>query len=179
MAHNLHLVVIKSDSAESACDIVENETFDFGDDNNWFTVVGAVSQDDEVHVKEDETSFMENLETIEKINAHIRKELASLTNENGYSRGRDLLNILIAGNKKIEDLDGQDWYSIKEFAHDMSNKFNFEGEDKSTTFDVLKGDQYKFGHYDEFGVTQHYSMLEDGASAEDEKTYVVFIDMHS
>lgn len=180
MAHNLHLVVIKADSAEDACDSVENEIIDFGNDNNWRTICGSVSEDNEVFINEDNAGFMENMETIEKINAAIRKDLAALNNDNGYSRGRDLLNILIAGNKKIEDLDGHDWYSVKEFAHDMSNKFDINsGEDKTETFDILKGDEYKMGHYDEFGVTQHMSATQDDAEFEGQKTYVVFIDMHS
>ena len=119
MAHNLHLVVIKADSAEDACNSVENEIIDFGNDNNWRTICGSVSEDNEVFISEDNAGFMENMETIEKINAFIRKDLSALMNDEGYSRGRDLLNILIAGNKKIEDLDRQDWYSIQTFSHDM------------------------------------------------------------
>ena len=35
------------------------------------------------------------------------------------------------------------------------------------------------GHYDEFGVTQHMSATQDDEEFEGQKTYVVFIDMHS
>jgi 2,4-dienoyl-CoA reductase (NADPH2) len=47
--HNLHFIVVRSSSGEEACKQAENEIIDFGTDNNWRTMCGAVSQDNEVY----------------------------------------------------------------------------------------------------------------------------------
>jgi hypothetical protein len=186
MAHNLHLMVVKATSGQDACNIVENEIIDFGDDNNWRTVCGAISEKNEVHIEE-ENGWMEDMETVKKINAEIRRSISFSDNEGNHDSGRDLLNALIKGEKTTKDLGKYDWYNIKNFANDMSSRLEHDGRDLAKDFDILKGDDYKFGHYDEFGVTQFMGGEEDdepktkkGKKAKTKnKKWIVFIDMHS
>jgi hypothetical protein len=42
--HNLHFVITTADSPEDACNNVETLISDFGNENNWRTVCGCVSE---------------------------------------------------------------------------------------------------------------------------------------
>jgi hypothetical protein len=52
--HNLHLIRTKADSHSDAIGIVEDYLFDWGTENNWFTIMGS-------HCKEDK-SFSESFD---------------------------------------------------------------------------------------------------------------------
>ncbi len=47
--HNLHFILVRASSGEKACQDAENQIIDFGTDNNWRTMCGAVSEDNEVY----------------------------------------------------------------------------------------------------------------------------------
>ena len=68
--HNLHLAVIKANSPKEACIAVETETSSWGDENNWRSIGGCVSDKDEVYVSEEDARYYpdEDWNTIEKLN---------------------------------------------------------------------------------------------------------------
>jgi len=42
--HNLHYIVIRADSGKEACDAVENEIVEWGSEDNWGQICGALSE---------------------------------------------------------------------------------------------------------------------------------------
>ena len=47
--HNLHILVTRAHSATQAEDDVKSYLDGWGDEDNWRTICGSVSQDNEVH----------------------------------------------------------------------------------------------------------------------------------
>ena len=86
--HNLHFILVKANSGEEACKQAENEIIDWGTDNNWRTMCGAVSQDNEIYNANDgryepkDTDY----QTIEAINNVV----SQWTKENFYLIHGDL-----------------------------------------------------------------------------------------
>ena len=157
--HNLHFVVIKADSGEEACAIVDQEIQGYGDENSWYSICGAVSEDNDVYLT-DEGRFTpdEETNTIAKINSTVLGWTSSI----GY--GQAAKDALESG-KKVEELDTQELWSLGQYVEFLKNK-TLVGE----TFDVLNNSYNEFT-YDDTGVTH--------LDIEGEKTWVVFVDMHS
>jgi hypothetical protein len=163
--HNLHLVVLKAEDAQDACDTVESQIEDYGNENNWRTICGCVSEDNEVYIHDKSGRYPpEANETIESINAMVRKWVNS---EGSFS------GAAIAKLKKEPDFtkwtDSLALWSLGKYVDELRYKAELNGEE----FDVLQH-SYANGVYDECGVTQL-----DVWEEEDTKTYVVFVDMHS
>jgi hypothetical protein len=172
--HNLHLVVVRAESGEDACSEAESFLMDWGNENNWRTMCGAVSQDNEVYkASEGRHEPDENTNTIAKINKMVRGWFKSYI----YS---ETAKKLLAKGKKVENFNTQELYSLEKYA-----KFLYEiksikqtkayrrknGEKVSNQFNVLEDNFYAFS-YDECGVTQT-------DNDDDGKLWVVFVDMHS
>lgn len=161
--HNLHLVVTRADSPEDACSEVESHISDYGNDNNWRTIGGCVSEDNQVHIEDDGGSYLPDDEsnTIEKINAMVvswAKSGSVLDDE-----GEELMKKALNG----DDLHSHDWWKISEYAKHKSSVAKFDLDN----YNVLE-DNHREMELDENGVT----ILE---SSEGEKQYVVFVDMHT
>lgn len=176
--HNLHLVVVKADSAEDACSIVETELESFGNENNWRTICGAVSEKDEVFSKEGDfrgrytPSDCETL-TIEAINKMVKEWMK------GNYYGDTAKKKLAKGKLDFSKWNSGDLWSLEQYAKHLyqvakikeSKKHNKKaGKKVSKDFDVLNDSFYAY-EYTECGVTH--------IDYEGEKTYVVFVDMHS
>ena len=170
--HNLHLVRINATSPEKACRNVENEIMDFGNEDNWRCIGGCISEDNEIHLDDNYSRWKpseEGYNTIEEINVRVRDWLKS--DNNNYYR-KDLIDAIDSGEKKLSEItDPMDLYAIKEY---VTKRRALCEVDDIDTFDVLKG-TYREYEYDENGLTRmDYSEKREG-----EKTYIVFIDMHS
>jgi len=75
MAHNLHLIVVRAESGLDACNEAEDLLFDFGTENNWRSMCGAVSEDNEVYLNgEGRYEPDEKSDTIEKINFDLMQK---------------------------------------------------------------------------------------------------------
>jgi hypothetical protein len=172
--HNLHLVVVRAENGEDACSEAESFLMDWGNENNWRTMCGAVSEDNEVYkASEGRYEPDENTNTIAKINKMIKGWLKP----DLYS---ETAKKLLAKGKKVESFNTQELYSLEKYT-----KFLYEiksvkqskayrrknGEKVSNLFSVLEDNLYAFS-YDECGVT-HTDTDGDG------KLWVVFVDMHS
>ena len=164
--HNIHLVVCKAESAEDACNTVETHIMDFGTENNWRSICGCVSEDNEVFINDSTGRYCpeEDL-TIDKINKMVRGWMK------GCFYGETAKKKLARSKGKI---DLSKWTSSQLFSLRMLAKYHeqlgYFGDDIKN-FDVLKNNFYA-EEYTECGVTQISDDDEEG------KKFVVFVDMH-
>ena len=163
--HNLHFITVKAEDAEDAIGVAETYIEDWGNENNWRTICGCVSEDNKVHNCGDgrfspkDTGYT----TIKKINKCIQGWLKG----NLYSQPAE--EKIKKGDVDFEKWDGQDLFSLRKYAEFLEQK-NEIGIADIKEFDVLKHTYYS-GQYDECGVTN--------CDYDGEKTFVVFLDIHS
>ena len=174
--HILHFLCVASESPKEACETAETYIEDFGDDNNYRTIGGCISQDNEVYIHDRSAAFSpddDNLNTVEKVRAYVIEHMTGLrTNE-----------------EIIEELkkENPQYYDICEWALIKSEVASFGGH--PTEFDLW---QHEFfcGYYDRFGYTQcpfdrdlTITVSDDGEedgyiTEPGMKLYIVFIDIH-
>jgi hypothetical protein len=159
--HNLQFIAIKADSPEEACSMVESHTEDYGNENNWMSVCGCVSEDNEVYdTGEGAWTPSTDFPTIKDIN-----EMATgmLTDSIFYDPEKFKKEVT----KYLEGKVDLDWDTIRYHSEHMSRV------GKLTKIDVLNGDQFCSHEYDKSGVTNllHYD--------HGKKKYVVALDTHS
>ena len=153
--HNLHLVRIKAESAKQACENVLSEISHFGNENNWFTICGCVSETNEVLDLNDGRYSPKNF-TIEDINKMVKNWLVPNENEK-FAFERDQKTII-------------DWYMAKNYCKFMYELSHLKNPNE---FDVLRDFFYET-QYDYPGITEIYS-----SESPLNKTYIFFVDMHS
>jgi len=171
--HNLHFIVVKADTGEDACSEAESFLMEWGNENNWRTMCGAVSEDNEVFdAKDGRYRPDEDCNTIAKINKYVeawmKDEFFSTTAKKKLARG-----------KKVENFTTHELYSLEKYAKFLyevkslkqtKTYLRKEGQKVSRNFNVLQDNFFAYS-YDECGVTQ----TDDGEG----KIWVVFCDMHS
>jgi hypothetical protein len=165
--HNLHFILVKAISGEEACKKAENEIIDFGTDNNWRTMCGAVSQDNEVYDAGDgryepkDTDY----QCIEKINEVVSQWIK----DSFYGETAKLK--FEKGETNLDEWNPIELWSLSKWAKHLSEAHSY----KDREFDILKGDTFYTCQFDECGVTDMtYDTNDEG-----DKTWVVFCDMHS
>lgn len=171
--HNLHYVVVNAESGEDACDIVESEISEWGNENNWRSISGAVSSDNEVYIVPTSESWSnsrwtpEENHTIDMINQQVEKWLEP------QQQFKDLFDKCVEG-----DAGGAyDWYGAMRYCKHMFELAQTKHFMKEGKFDVLQHNFFDWS-LDECGVTHiDISQLEDDDPTL--KQYVVFVDMHS
>ena len=170
--HNLHFIVIKAASPQKACDTVESEIQDWGNENNWRNIIGCVSEDDILYNNPHDSSSHfseEGIETIEKINKWLDQYVkADLSFNVEY-----IEKVLERYKNKDNTLAVFDFFNCKTLMNEIYKKYSFNKED-APEFNVLEHEIFSW-ELDEFGVT-HLSIDEN---IEGYKKYVVVIDMHS
>jgi hypothetical protein len=165
--HNLHFILVRASSGEKACQDAENQIIDFGTDNNWRTMCGAVSEDNEVYDAGDgryrphETEYT----TIEQINQAVKGWLS----ESFY--GATAKEKLGKGETNLDEWNAVELWSLSRYAKHLSEAHSY----KDREFDILKEDVFYAYEYEECGVTNLcYNSEDDG-----QKIWIVFVDMHS
>lgn len=173
--HNLHFVVVKAESGEEATFEVESHISDWGDEDNWRNICGAVSEDNEVYITGDGRYAPEANETIERINATIAKWL-EVPNvfEELLGKGQKFEELTLSQLNRLRGYIGE-VYEQKFIASNKAAR-QAKGEKLSDTFNVLT-DSYRDWQYDECGVTNICDDVDP--YSENAKTWVVFVDMHS
>jgi hypothetical protein len=179
--HNLHLVVCRAEDARAACLHVEDYIGSFGDENNWRTICGAVSDADEVYVHDKDGRWQpeQSLATIKGLNEEVQAWIECPPHEEeALAIMQRVLHLRRANSVKLitsigEDnpspekpIDGMEWYMLKKYVEHMDS-----ASDVKTKFNIEE-DSFRDGQYTECGVT-HVS------GGEGEHFYVVFVDMHS
>jgi hypothetical protein len=163
--HNLHLVVIKADTPEDACRDVEAYIEDFGNDNNWRCIGGALSKNNVAYDHDDYSRWKpseDGLNTIDKINKMVGGWLKP-----EFNYGKTYADQIEGSEKKFGDLSGYELRQLKDYVKHLSELADID----TKAFNILEDEFYPYA-YDENGVTQ--IDYQDG-----EETYVVFVDMHS
>ena len=165
--HNLHYVVVNAESGEDACNAVENEIVEWGNENNWRCIGGCVSSDNEVYINDRHSRWIpEPNHTIDMINEQVEKWLEP---EQYY---KDQFNKCVEG-----DSSPFDWYGAKKYCKHMYEFTQTKHFMKEGKFDVLQNSFFEWS-LDECGVTHiDISQLKDDDPTL--KQYVVFVDMHS
>lgn len=160
--HNLHYIVVMSDTPEEAVGEAEILIMDWGNENNWRCFGGCVSEDNEVYIHDRHSRWTpEENHTIEMINEQV---VGWLTPDN-YSK--ENFDKCVSGD--IES--PYNWYAAKKYCEHMFQRTLLGKDD----FDVLQ-DEFFSWHINECGVTQTYhSQQRDDSSL---KRWVVFVDMH-
>jgi hypothetical protein len=167
--HNLHYVRITSTNPEDACSEVESQISDWGTENNWRTIGGCVSQDDEVYVIPRTGTWgnsrwaPEENTTIDDINKQVREWLVP---DEYYKKAFDAC---VEGT--VEN--PFDWYGAKRHCEKMYQIESFKKHNPDREFDVLRDHFYDW-EFNENGVTG----IDDHELGEDEKIYIVYVDMH-
>jgi len=177
--HNLHIIRVKADSPEKACSTAQFFIEDFGNENNWRTIGGCISENDEVY--EVEVGFGSRWKpsytddkgnkpygSIRALNKTIFEVIKS--NRDNYY-GKELIDDIDSGKVRLSDVtDRHKLYQLGVFIENQKAlSYLGEGFDIET-FNVLEH-EYKEGLYTEFGVTECYEESGD-------KTYIVLVDMH-
>lgn len=161
--HNLHLIRVKAESANEACKIVRRELEDFGNENNYYTICGCVSENDVVFDL-NEGRFSPKGFTIEKINHMVNTWLLpDETDKSAYEKADSEKNVI-------------DWMFAKHYCNHMQQLCMLKEKGQLSPvndFDVLKEKFYEY-EYTQCGVTEL-----DSFSEENDETYIVFVDMHS
>jgi hypothetical protein len=173
--HNLHLIVVKAETGYEACQNADAMLSDWGTENNWRTMCGAVSEDNETYDARDGRFRPDaDTNTIDKLNDMVqdwmKESTYGLTAQIKLKRG-----------KKIENFNSVELWSLRKYAEhlyavktvaDCKKIRRKNGEKVSKKFSVLEDEFFQY-QYDECGVTR----LED--ADDDGKLWVVFCDMHS
>jgi len=164
--HNIHFVKVKANSGEEACQVVENLIIDFGTENNWRTMCGAISEDNEIFNSGDgrfepkDTDY----QSIDKINEAVNKWAES----SFYGETAKLK--FDKGETNLSEWNEMELWSLSKWAKHLFEAHPF----REKPFDCMKDDTFFSYQYDECGFTDLTHSASDG-----DKVWIVFIDMHS
>jgi hypothetical protein len=157
--HVLHLIRVKADSHSDAQSIVENFLFDWGTENNWFTLLGS-------HCKENKSfseSFDEKWVTKDELLNDPDRFNSFLEVNEYYKKAFNDIAVL----KDVSLVKKWDWYFASRYCKEMSNIASLSNPNK---IDIWS-DTFYDGEIDEPGLTE---LCYDG-----ELTFIVLVDMHS
>jgi len=170
MAHNLHFIRVIADTGEDACGVAEDYLSEWGTENNWRTMCGAISQDNEVFDNNDAYGggrFKPSeigITSIAQINETVDKWME------GTFYGNTAKELLESG-KPIHEFNRHELWSLKEYVKFLYQLKGFQGDEKDKKFNALVDEYYPY-EYDECGLTDTQNYYEG-------KTWIVFCDMHS
>jgi hypothetical protein len=182
--HNLHLIVLRADSADQAADIAFNHVLGFGDeDNNWFQVGGIASEDgcDDVNDHGDGSRYplssLNDDPEAPKEGTYFARAVGLLRND--LSNPPDIRTALdkLADEMRrvrIPDDDNDLWQIIDELKR-LKSVLHYR-------YRLNKGDIPEFRSYefDYFGLTA-IDQANERCKWEEEgkRRYIVLLDMHS
>ncbi len=175
--HNLHLILVHAETPEEACVNAENGIEDFGNGSNWRYVGGCISENNEITDMHGGSRWYPSYTdeegnkpygSIEALNEMTREHIKE---DNAFSHKKELIEGIDNGDIKLSEItDSTDLYYLKQYIDNRRSTILLSNPGE---FNVLE-DEYKPYKYDKFGVTDLRMENDKG-----EKTYVVFIDMHS
>lgn len=159
--HSLHLVRLKAESHSDAYSIVEDYLFDWGSENNWFTILGS-------HCKEDKSfskSFDEKFVTKDEL-LNNSDRFNSLSNISDYYKEAFEKVANFKGTVLVEPTD---WLLALNHCKEQHERALLSDPDK---IDIWS-DTFYDGSIDENGITELYT------GADSQLTFIVVVDMHS
>jgi len=186
--HNLHLILIKADSAEDAASEAENAILDWGNENNWRCVGGVASEDgsDDIENHEDgrwALSFLDKQDGIAREGTYFSRAAAYLHRHltEPVTASYALFSNQPTIRSAIAELAGM----LLAFDPDRGNTLELWGigrslEHLSELIDSRRGrklgnelPEFYERQFDQFGLTDMTG------ESEGARRYLVFLDMHS
>ena len=157
--HSLHFIRLKAKNREDAYTIVENHLYDFGNENNWFKIIGSITPNNKVHIKEPKDHFIAfaGTLTIEKINNKVNEWLA---------HDQDNIDAFELVKTNPTKATYSDWRRVMAYA-DLEAYRSVCGDSFNIVEDILFD-----GRYYDNGVTQL-------CDTDGDNVFIIFIDMHS
>ncbi len=171
--HNIHFIVTSAESPEDACSNVECAIEDWGNENNWRTIIGCISENDHVYISEKDSRFENSLNEFNTINK-LNKELHDYISFDPTEILNTVQETITRYNNK-EKIHPAQFYMAREAMNKMYQKAHHINSEGNISFNILEDEVYAWT-FDEFGVT-HIDVI--GNNHEDVKKYIVVIDMHS
>jgi len=157
--HNLHLVSVKADDGKDACQVVESALNDWGNDNNWRSIIGAIDQNNNI------TDHAKPMLTEEKMTIEKAEKLVKEWMNNFYLQ--EHIPQLLERLDQIDEFSVYDWNLLEDYAR---YKQEVISNPEPEIFDIWENEFYSY-QLDQQGITNLHI---DGR-----KPYLVFIDMHS
>lgn len=176
--HNLHLCVVRAANAEDAEDAVESALEDWGDENNWYTICGSVSEDDVVHTTDEGRYCPDELNSIVGINEWFRRLVGSP--HIGVFDNDDSQAIFDTLRKLLNRETMHDWlplYRLRQYIQHLEAAAYADLTKPDIVLNVLEH-EFKCWDLAEVGVT-HINEPNAHANKDNGKLFVVFVDMHS
>jgi hypothetical protein len=168
--HNLHLIVCNGDTGKEACDEAESYASGWGDENNWRTMCGAISEKDEIYDNEDGRFPIKDCDTIKSINKMVQEWIS----DNEYEeRAMKFMNMLVGGAAaRPSKLDDHQAWILKQYANHLYHVINLAKEMNGKPYNI-----FKYSFYAE--VFDHCGVTDISDEKDKRKKWVVFMDMHS
>ena len=160
--HNLHYLIVEAETGKDACNDALQETWEWGNENNWRCAGGAISEDGEVYLTGEGRWQPNEGDTVESIEQEIIKEAKD--NSTVSDEVKALATKLADG--KLSDT--LDMYVLRKHLVELEASAWFN-KSKARTF--KDGMAYRNWELDEYGATNMYNG--------DGKLWVVYLDMHS
>ena len=160
--HNSHFIVIEAESFEEACENVESEIAEWGNENNGRAICGCIDENENTYrTKEGRWSIPETLkQCIDRI------KFAADDFDYGGS-----LPVVMAKFKIDENtMSSTDWWMLQKYCEFKRDQLDFNHK----SFNLWE-DEYQSWQLSDFGITN----LMHGEHVEGMKKYLVVIDMHS
>jgi len=157
--HNLHLVSVKADNGKDACQIVESALTDWGNENNWRSILGAIDRNNNI-TDHEKTALTESKMTVERAERMVKDWMNSFYLQEHIPQLMQRIN-------QIDQFSLYDWNLLEDYArYKQETISNPEPE----LFDIWENEFYSY-QLDYCGLTNLHI---DGRNQ-----YLVFIDMHS
>ena len=185
--HNLHLILVNADSAEDAASSAASETIEWGNDNNWRSIGGVVSEDGADVIQNHEgfgypLSFFDNEEGLPKEGNYFEKGVAFIKrlindpiqlNHGGYPLCADMKEALAAICGRLTAFDTENGSSHELWAaHRNLQQLEQIMDGRGAIASDCIPEFYAW-QFDEVGLTD-MTCNTQGA-----KRYLVLLDMHS
>jgi hypothetical protein len=161
--HNLHFIVLHANSGAEACRRAESLLSDWGTENNWREICGAVSESNSVYQSGEGRFQPEENMTIAECNKWASVWVDDLQE---WDVAQEKLN---NGDTDLSKWELWELYSLKCYAEHMHETRSKRGKE----FNVLTDYLYDWSFCHE-GVTQIDDYQHEGG-----ERWVVFVDMHS
>lgn len=179
--HNLHLARIKAKSHDEACRAVLSYIEDWGLEDNWRSIGGAICEDGTGEPYDDYARWGVDTDVQEQINRLNEACLDAVLGKQ-YLTGHlheKLTDIL---NMTIEDMmKEKEWfyfYTAKQFFDFLLKTAEARKECKES-YDIFTSVEFFAYSYGDFGLTDIGNIGYNEDELKECKTYVVLIDMHT
>ena len=182
MHHTLYIIV-DAENGKEAMSIADAHIEDWGTENNWRTIIGAIARNGHKTYPTNDTSHHFSLKstTLASINKYFQRTIRQP--QPVWTRLKDMQEFvqkLVDGNfsgktirELVADKDKDRFWAFKEFAQEIFAVSRHSAYNDGEKFDVFKH-TFRSGDYDEVSVT-HADVPEDGTG----KLFCVLVDMHT